>query len=315
MARKSFVFYDYWFDAMDAIADPSERWAFMRWVKAYATTGEERELPAHLLPLAMMIKPSIDETNNKYDRAVEQRQKAIEKRWKKGQDGTSANKTPKTMEKSKNNIRANTTEYEPIRPNTEVQTEIRANTGEYYNENENENVDLNSSDKSSELKSLPLKSPEGTEAAEAAGDGIEKFGLYQERVEKALANVPPEVEAVHYTVQYAWRLSEGMPGYALAVKQAIASGCTGFVLEEQIRKLGERYRPESDFQAFKTAMAIATLEREDAMLAVHEINRARSEPGLWKTIQDKIDYIKAHRKEIKSVAAFLSARQSNTKPK
>ena len=298
MARKSFVLYDYWIDALDTIADPADRWMLVKWVKTYATTGEEEELPEHLVPLAMMIKPSVDENNGKYDETIARRKKAAEKSWEKRRTNVEAGASDdenkqKTMEKTKKN-------------DAKQCKVMQCNEVQCYNDNVYDNVyeDL----KSKDLKSLP-PTPQGEkEAAEAAEGGIEKFGLYQESVEKALANIPPEV-AECYEDQYAWRLSEGMPGYALAVKQAIASGKTGYALEEQIRLLNGRYPPRTEFQAYKTAKAIASLSSEDAKLAVHEINQSMGEPGLWKTMQEKIAYIKTRRKEIRNVAAFLHSRQ------
>lgn len=281
-------------EVLDSIEDINDRWTFMQWISAYALNGEELPIPAFLKPLAAMFRASIDESNEKYDAAIEQRKVAAARRW------------GKKIEKSTDN---DANGCETMRTDAAAYSAMRNDANDAVSVSVSDSVSVDSSDKSSESNNPP-KAPQGAkDAADAAVEEL-SFEDYMGKVEEAQCAIPTGLVPA-YERQWVWRKADGMKLCCETARQLVAK-CRGdtVMLDNSLHRLWEDNQPFTPFQKFLTAIAALKLDAEARKKVAAYIDKQEPpDMDFWKIMQDKIAYIKDHRKEIHSIPALLAARK------
>lgn len=280
--RDSCVFYTDWYDAAQSIESPILRCAFLEAVLQYALTGMEMDVPPELKLSITIIKKQIDRNREKYDKICEKRREAINKRWN----------------KTKQDDTKDTNEYNSI--------EMYSNVTDNDNVNENGNGNDNGNDNDRIINDSNKKNPP-TPFGGIGGGGAKSFNDFFESVKSI--SVPKKVIDARYELQYIWRMADGIPGYGLEVRKAIETTTSKDQFESAIQEANRKFKPSSDFQAVKLAVAMSGLKSQAQVNAViAEVQRVPGEAGIYATMLDKVEYMKAGNK-VGSLAGFMKSRK------
>lgn len=157
------------FRALDKLPDAQFR-AMLRAMCDYSESGTEPDFddPA-MTAIFMTIRGWLDVDNDRYERKIEQRKKAIEKRW-------ASQRARKTGESE--SAATDTDEYESLRTDTTVYDRIRPNTDEYeryqYQNQSQVQVQAQEQDQN-QVQSLSLIEREGPERERPTLEMVEEY--------------------------------------------------------------------------------------------------------------------------------------------
>lgn len=269
--RESCIFYSDWLETALAIEDPAKRSIFFEAVLKYALTGEEINTPADVRLVMTIVKKSIDRDREKYEQKIEKRREAGKKHT--GNQYTRA-KAKELMEQMEQ-VSQNGTD----------------------NDNGNDNVNVNDNDKIINFNNTPLP-PKGEK------DGVaQRFKDYLLRV-KAV-EVPREIEQLKYENQYVWRVADAVGAYKKVVEGLIAKGD----LSQHIAAINGLYKPQTPWDTFKLAKEMMSLDQKTQDAIIKELARSSKEQEIFKTLADKVKYIKTGAR-IGTLSGFLKSRNN-----
>lgn len=277
-AKDSCIFRRNWLDAAHTITDHTLRCYFFEAVMQYAFDGMKMDVPKELDLALGIIYSLIDIDRDKYEKKCEKYRENAKKRYEKQNEQSDAMASNGKQSQKSQQLASDTDTATDTVTDTDTATDV--------------NNDYNNT---------PLP-PKGARK----GGESSFFGFFQ-RVKSV--EVPGRVKEVGYDVQYVWRMVDGNPGYALAVKNAVERCESKDELTNEIYKLNSTFRAAGEFQAVKLAMAMGKLKTQAQVNAVvAEVDRSRAEEGIYKTMLDKVEYIVAGNK-VKSLEGFMRSRQ------
>lgn len=291
-AKDSCIFRRNWLDAAHTITDPTLRCYFFEAVMQYAFDGMKMDVPKELDLALGIIYSLIDIDRDKYEKKIEKRREA-------GRLGGAP--------KGNQNARKNTEQPNQANGCLDKQNEqmLTNQANQADTDTATDTVTDTATDTATDVNNDYNNTPLPPKGARKGGES--SFSGFFQRVKSV--EVPGRVKEVGYDVQYVWRMVDGNPGYALAVKNAVERCESKDELTNEIYKLNSTFRAAGEFQAVKLAMAMGKLKTQAQVNAVvAEVDRSRAEEGIYKTMLDKVEYIAAGNK-VKSLEGFMRSRQ------
>lgn len=289
-AKETCVFYRDWVETARTIQDPKTRCFFYEAILEYSLNGMKMEVAPELELFMTYAYRLIDKDKERYEKKCEKRREA-------GRRGGApiGNQNARKHEEQTNQSNACFNNQ-----NNQTQS-IQAN-----NDNDNGNVNDNDKDNDFYNNEKSNKSPLTPKGVERHG-GAESFKDFYYRATHVRR--PVKVIEEGYEAQYVWRIVDNDPGYAMEIRDAIASGKTGDSLRFEFHRIGEQHKPRTtEFQAVKLALETGSLKTEAQRAAViAEADRAAGEPDIFATLLAKVRYIKDGNK-VNNLAAFMKAR-------
>lgn len=276
--KDSCIFRANWLNAAHKIENPALRCCFFEAVLQYALTGMKTEAPAELNLALEVIYSLIDIDRDKYEKKIEKRREAGKKgmasRW-----GNHQEETPITNDSKNNKC------YQEITNVTNITDTVTVTDT------------VTDTVKDNDFKNTPIP-PKGGRALD--------FEDFYHRV-KAVS-IPKAIEEMHYERQYAWRMAEGIPGYGVEVSDAIKTKSKPY-LQDYIGEINKKYQPCTPFEQLLLAMSLSKLKTKAQEAAVlEELKRSYDEPGIFRTLTDKADYIIGGG-AVSSLAGFMKSRK------
>ena len=280
-AKDSCVFRRNWLDAAHTIQDEKLRCYFFEAVMQYALDGMKMDVPPELDLALGIIYSLIDIDRAKYEKKVEKRREAGIKgnqlRWGQKQESQEVAKIANATNATTNI--ANIADTVTVTDTDTVTDTVRNNDS--------------------------INPPIAPRGASEAGEGI-NFEDYYNRVRQIA--IPKAIIDIGYENQYAWRIADGAPGYAVDVSHAIAGNQGREQLVRDIYDINLRYQPATPFGAVKLALATARLKtRQQQEAILEEARRSATEPRIYETLLKKAQYIIDGNK-VNNLRAFMRAR-------
>ena len=111
--------------------------------------------------------------------------------------------------------------------------------------------------------------------------------------------------------QVVWRYLDFGGQYAKIIGGLVAEGLRGASLKSRILDINGKYPPKTDFQALTLARAMMAMNNPGAAVAcANEVDAHQDEPGIYKTMLEKVEYIQRGNK-VSSYPGFFKTRQQS----